>query len=909
MDEEQFFTPDTLLNEDPFRSETSQRLFEAIDELRSCGANYEIGLPELVIVGDQSAGKSSLLQSLTDIPFPVADGFCTRFPTRIVSRRTPNEADITRISIEPDNFDLFKAFALKETPDERAKRLEAYANFAYRSSDVTAADFRDAVDRAKELMGITALVPVEDGMRTASSRNFASDVLKVEVSGPDRSYFSILDVPGVFQSLTKGLTEKEKIGVRDLVASYMEPKHSVMICVASGNNDLANQAAFDMASEHDPQLQRTIGVITKCDITQNKNQALALAQNEEKHLTHGWFVVRNRTLAELNANISSFERSSRETTFFDSDPWNRLPESRRGTHALKQYLADQLCRRIREIFPSILVTVRDREVSTKHQLDRLGPARKSLEEKRTYLTDLAQQLHSLNSQALGGRYHGLNKESLKLRRLVREANDTFTTKMIVHGHCVPFQDIPVSRDAKDEKNNDKAAFGSPSISATNKGGLFGSQGNSSGGGSGSGGLLASQKSSSGGVFGSLEAKPKVGPQVPTTKGIKFEAPILEEYPGFGYYYQNVCMMQPYKEFSVEELRLSDYLQGPSPPVNGLSDTGPFGSTAAGASASGTKLSPSFFSGFGQPSTGSGQLTGTATPAPQASLVPAPKKSNNIDISVTSWSRYSQIYSWIREEIRNCRGTELQGTLNPDVLPALFHRQIINWKTIATSHFQSVTDTTIKALEEAVNATCGDTATAQRIQTLVQRTNGISKEQGLSQLNQRFDEIVSRHLQTQNPSFEKNIRDARLARFEAALERYRSKRPSSVASEIEAPNEVIVNLLDVTSLFDELHMSNAQNLEDEIHDTLKSYYELALHDFIEFVTQQVVESYLNDPKGPVLFFNPLYIGSLTLEEIEDLGAEDAETARVRAEKEETLARLSRAEEIALKYTREKDDHTS
>lgn len=47
MDEDQFFTPETLLNEDPFRSETSQRLFEAIDELRSCGASYEIGLPEV----------------------------------------------------------------------------------------------------------------------------------------------------------------------------------------------------------------------------------------------------------------------------------------------------------------------------------------------------------------------------------------------------------------------------------------------------------------------------------------------------------------------------------------------------------------------------------------------------------------------------------------------------------------------------------------------------------------------------------------------------------------------------------------------------------------------------------------------------------------------------------------------
>ena len=41
-----------LLSEDPFQSEQGQRLFEAIDEIRSCGVNRvegddAIGLPEV----------------------------------------------------------------------------------------------------------------------------------------------------------------------------------------------------------------------------------------------------------------------------------------------------------------------------------------------------------------------------------------------------------------------------------------------------------------------------------------------------------------------------------------------------------------------------------------------------------------------------------------------------------------------------------------------------------------------------------------------------------------------------------------------------------------------------------------------------------------------------------------------
>lgn len=148
----------TILTEDAFCNERSQKLFEAIDELQSCGANRDIDLPEvshhdplpltlyqwlmdqLVIVGDQSAGKSSLLQSLTDIPFPVAGRLCTRFPTRIVSRRTPGESDVTRISIEAAFSGPFSQSPLEE-------RQQRYAMFTQTSSNFTAAEFLTVVEK------------------------------------------------------------------------------------------------------------------------------------------------------------------------------------------------------------------------------------------------------------------------------------------------------------------------------------------------------------------------------------------------------------------------------------------------------------------------------------------------------------------------------------------------------------------------------------------------------------------------------------------------------------------------------------------------------------------------------------------------------------------------------------------
>jgi ABC-type molybdenum transport system ATPase subunit/photorepair protein PhrA len=56
---------------------------------------------KLVVVGDQSSGKSSLLEGLTGLPFPVASELCTRFATQIVFRRKPGSKETTNVSIIP----------------------------------------------------------------------------------------------------------------------------------------------------------------------------------------------------------------------------------------------------------------------------------------------------------------------------------------------------------------------------------------------------------------------------------------------------------------------------------------------------------------------------------------------------------------------------------------------------------------------------------------------------------------------------------------------------------------------------------------------------------------------------------------------------------------------------------------
>lgn len=79
-------------------------------------------------------------------------------------------------------------------------------------------------------MGISVNPSDTDDAKEAGKKpNFSSDVLRIELSGPSRSHFSILDVPGVFQSRTKDVTAHEMEGVKNLVSAEMRRKQSIVV--------------------------------------------------------------------------------------------------------------------------------------------------------------------------------------------------------------------------------------------------------------------------------------------------------------------------------------------------------------------------------------------------------------------------------------------------------------------------------------------------------------------------------------------------------------------------------------------------------------------------------------------------------------------------------------------------------
>jgi hypothetical protein len=59
-----------------------KKILEVMDKLRVFDINLEFSLPQLVVCGEQSAGKSSVLEAISGIPFPRKGSQCTRFVTQ-----------------------------------------------------------------------------------------------------------------------------------------------------------------------------------------------------------------------------------------------------------------------------------------------------------------------------------------------------------------------------------------------------------------------------------------------------------------------------------------------------------------------------------------------------------------------------------------------------------------------------------------------------------------------------------------------------------------------------------------------------------------------------------------------------------------------------------------------------------
>lgn len=176
------------------RSQDQLNLLDSIDQLRSEGISRYVSLPQIIVCGDQSAGKSSVLEAISGVSFPVQSKTCTRFPTELILRRTPQVS--SSVSIVPD---ASRTEAEKLSLTAMSRELEGFAGLG------------EVIEAAKNAMGIKEY-----------GKTFSRDLLRIEITGPDRSHLTIVDLPGLIHSSTNPQADDEVGLVTDVVRKYSE---------------------------------------------------------------------------------------------------------------------------------------------------------------------------------------------------------------------------------------------------------------------------------------------------------------------------------------------------------------------------------------------------------------------------------------------------------------------------------------------------------------------------------------------------------------------------------------------------------------------------------------------------------------------------------------------------------------
>ncbi|KAF3291765.1 hypothetical protein TWF132_006510 [Orbilia oligospora] len=413
-------------------SAARSQLFDIIDRFRELNISEDISLPQLVVFGDQSSGKSSLLEGLTEISFPVASDLCTRFATQIVLRRADDDEGHVRASIIPGadaNLDL----------DLRDKLLEFQVSLT--EAEFGPESFAKILDEAAEYMGIPK---PGDKVEDTPDKRFSNDILKIELSGPHHPHLTIVDVPGLFHNSTIYQTDEDKDLIRNLIQTYIKDPRTIIMAVMDGRNNLANQEVFRMAREVDPEGRRTVGIITKCDAVQpgDENGVIQIASNKVEKLHHGWFAVRNRSTKEIQDGVTIQQRHIKEKEFFRKAPWSRLGQDRTGIENLKPFLGHLLYEHVRDEFPKLVDEINRLVIETEDSLAQLGIARTTPTEQRIYLTKIANEYERSVTDCLDAKFREQidSKSPLKIRTRIQNMNSDFAKRMQIEGHTREFKD-------------------------------------------------------------------------------------------------------------------------------------------------------------------------------------------------------------------------------------------------------------------------------------------------------------------------------------------------------------------------------------------------------------------------------------------------------------------------------------
>ena len=410
------------------RNEKGVELLDTIDKLRGLGVDSDIPLPQIVVVGQQSSGKSSVLEAISGIPFPTNDGLCTRFPLEVIMRRGAKESVAVHIICKSVSFG-----------NDEKPLIDSFYDELKVMNPVSLKNIPNIVLMASKALGVD------------HGQAISSHVLRIEVTGPKQDHLTLIDLPGLFYVTKNDKDAASPALVKSLAERYMKQPRTIILAIVSAKSDYVTQEILKTIEDIDPDGSRTMGVITGLDTVEHgsarEKEYMALAMNDEIPLLRGWHVLRNLNFKERQDQ--SFDRNDIETRFFtETEPWSTLPTTARGAQTLKTKLSQHLMHLIGGQMKSVVAALKAKIDDCNKTLEKLGPERLSIKDKRLYLFEIGTKHQNLVRAALNGPYSDVlfTEPRFRLRAQVRAHGDAFASKMREKGHTWQFLE-ETQRDA------------------------------------------------------------------------------------------------------------------------------------------------------------------------------------------------------------------------------------------------------------------------------------------------------------------------------------------------------------------------------------------------------------------------------------------------------------------------------
>ncbi|CAF3671164.1 unnamed protein product [Rotaria socialis] len=278
-------------------------LMDKIDQARSLLSSNDEGIifPSIVVVGDQSSGKSTLIESLSLVELPKGSGIVTRCPLVL-----------------------------------RLRKSNIRGSYCLDGNNKTVLDEKNA--------NILKYIEEETKNVAGNNRNIVKNSIEIQVDDPSVQDLTVVDLPSIARN---PIDDQRK-------------EDSIILRVSPANVDIGTVESFTIAREIDPEGERTIGVITKSDLGANNDtliQQLLMDRPDVLHLTLGFIVVRNRSTDE---NISLEDARNREKEFFNQHHASSVTSHCLGIDALINRLADLYSDRAKKTFPKMRADVQNK---------------------------------------------------------------------------------------------------------------------------------------------------------------------------------------------------------------------------------------------------------------------------------------------------------------------------------------------------------------------------------------------------------------------------------------------------------------------------------------------------------------------------------------------------------------------